>query len=49
MIAAVEVVGLDHIVINTPEPERALAFYCGALGLAPERVDGWRRNEVFFP
>ena len=43
------VVGLDHIVVNSADVERSLAFYCDELGLAPERVDEWRRNEVIFP
>jgi catechol 2,3-dioxygenase-like lactoylglutathione lyase family enzyme len=43
------VTGLDHIVIDTPEVERSLAWYCGVLGLQGERVEEWRRGEVFFP
>jgi catechol 2,3-dioxygenase-like lactoylglutathione lyase family enzyme len=43
------VIGLDHIVITTPDVERSLAWYEGKLGLAGERVDEWRRGEVFFP
>lgn len=35
--------------LNTPDPERALAWYTGVLGLAGERVDEWRRGEVPFP
>lgn len=45
----VKVVALDHIVLNVADVERALAFYCGTLGLAPVRVDEWRRGEVPFP
>jgi catechol 2,3-dioxygenase-like lactoylglutathione lyase family enzyme len=45
----VRVVELDHIVLNTTEPERLLAWYCDELGLEPERVDEWRKGEVFFP
>lgn len=41
--------GLDHIVLNTPDPERALAWYTEVLGLAGERVDQWRRGEAPFP
>jgi catechol 2,3-dioxygenase-like lactoylglutathione lyase family enzyme len=41
--------GLDHLVIVTPDVERALAFYCGTLGLEPLRVEEWRRGEVLFP
>ncbi len=44
-----DVRGLDHLVIVTPDVERALAFYCGRLGLAPERVDAWHAGEVLFP
>jgi catechol 2,3-dioxygenase-like lactoylglutathione lyase family enzyme len=45
---AVHVTGLDHIVLNVADAERSLAFYLGELGLAPVRVDEWRRGEVFF-
>jgi catechol 2,3-dioxygenase-like lactoylglutathione lyase family enzyme len=44
-----KVVGLDHVVIVTADVERSLAWYQGALGLAGERVDEWRRGEVPFP
>jgi catechol 2,3-dioxygenase-like lactoylglutathione lyase family enzyme len=43
------VTGLDHIVLDVADVERSLAFYCGELGLAPERVDEWRRGEILFP
>ncbi len=39
----------DHVVLNVTDVERALAFYCGELGLAPVRVEEWRRGEVPFP
>jgi len=45
----VRVVGLDHVVLNVSDVERALAFYLGALGLEPVRVDAWRRQEALFP
>jgi len=45
----VRIVGLDHLVLNVTDVERALAFYCDELGLAPERVDEWRRGHVLFP
>jgi catechol 2,3-dioxygenase-like lactoylglutathione lyase family enzyme len=45
----VEVVGLDHIVLVTPDVERALAWYTGLLGLEGDRVDEWRRGEAPFP
>jgi catechol 2,3-dioxygenase-like lactoylglutathione lyase family enzyme len=43
------VVAVDHVVLNVADAERALAFYCDALGLAPVRADEWRRGEVPFP
>jgi catechol 2,3-dioxygenase-like lactoylglutathione lyase family enzyme len=45
----VRVVGFDHIVVLASDAERSLAFYVDALGLAPVRVDEWRRGEVPFP
>ena len=46
---AVKVTGFDHIVLRCADVEVSLAFYCDELGLAPERVDEWRRGEVLFP
>jgi len=43
------ITAVDHVVVNVSDVERSLAFYAGELGLAPERVDEWRRGEVFFP
>jgi catechol 2,3-dioxygenase-like lactoylglutathione lyase family enzyme len=43
------ITGFDHVVLNVGDVERSLAFYCGELGLAPERVDEWRRGEILFP
>ncbi len=43
------ITGLDHVVLNVADVERSLAFYCDELGLAPERVDEWRRGDIFFP
>jgi len=40
---------LDHIVLNTPDVERSLAFYIGLLGMEPARVDEWRAGAVPFP
>jgi catechol 2,3-dioxygenase-like lactoylglutathione lyase family enzyme len=37
------------VVLDCADVERSLAWYCDRLGLAPERVDEWRRGEVFFP
>jgi catechol 2,3-dioxygenase-like lactoylglutathione lyase family enzyme len=44
-----KVIGFDHVVVNTPDVERSLAWYCDELGLAGERVEEWRRGDVFFP
>jgi catechol 2,3-dioxygenase-like lactoylglutathione lyase family enzyme len=44
----VNVRGLDHLVLDVADTERSLAWYCGELGLAGERVEEWRRGEVFF-
>jgi catechol 2,3-dioxygenase-like lactoylglutathione lyase family enzyme len=43
------VTGLDHLVLNVDDAERALAFYSGVLGLRPERVEEWRHGDVPFP
>ena len=43
------VTGFDHVVLNVADVERSLEFYCGELGLEPERVDEWRRGEAPFP
>lgn len=39
----------DHVVLNVSDVERALAFYCGTLGLEPVRVDEWRAGRAPFP
>ena len=44
-----KVVGFDHVVVNSTDVERSLAFYCDQLGLDAVRVDEWRRGEVLFP
>jgi len=45
------VAGLDHVVIRSPNPERAIALYAGRLGLSL-RLDrsepGWGARLVFF-
>lgn len=46
---AVRVTGFDHIVLRVADVEASVAFYCDELGLAPERLDEWRRGEVLFP
>jgi catechol 2,3-dioxygenase-like lactoylglutathione lyase family enzyme len=48
MTPAVQVTGMDHIVLDVADTERSLAFYAGELGMEGVRVDEWRRGEVFF-
>ena len=43
------VTAFDHLVLNVADVERALDFYGGRLGLAPERVDEWRNGAAPFP
>lgn len=45
----IRVTELDHLVVNSVDVERSLAWYVGELGLEPVRVEEWRRGEVFFP
>lgn len=37
MAAPVALLGLDHVVLRTAQPERMVAFYCDVLGCAVER------------
>jgi len=46
---SLRITGFDHVVLNVSDTEKSIAFYCAELGLAPVRVDEWRRGEVFFP
>jgi catechol 2,3-dioxygenase-like lactoylglutathione lyase family enzyme len=39
---------LDHIVLEVGDVQRSVDFYAG-FGLAPERLDEYRRGEVKFP
>lgn len=43
------ITGLDHIVLNTTDPERSLAWYTEVLGLTGERVEEWRHGAAPFP
>jgi catechol 2,3-dioxygenase-like lactoylglutathione lyase family enzyme len=36
-VSAIEILGLDHVVLRVSDLERSLAFYCGALGCREER------------
>lgn len=42
------VLGLDHIVLVSDDPERLIAWYSEVLGLEPVRLAEWRRGEVPF-
>ncbi|HMG42151.1 MAG TPA: VOC family protein [Acidimicrobiales bacterium] len=43
------VLAVDHFVLVVSDVDRTLAWYQHYAGLAPMRVDEWRREEVFFP
>lgn len=43
------ITALDHIVLNTTDTARSLAWYTQVLGLEGERVEEWRRGEAPFP
>lgn len=38
----------DHVVLVTPDVERLVTWYHEELGLRPERLEEWRRQEVPF-
>src|SRR6478672_721669 len=40
---------MDHIVLLVADVERSVAWYRDELGLGAERLEEWRRGEVFFP
>ena len=42
------ITGIDHVVFNVSDVERALAWWRDLLGLEPVRLDEWRRGEVPF-
>lgn len=46
---SVRVIGLDHIVLTTPNVAGMLDFYTNVLGLVGVRIDEWQRGEVPFP
>jgi catechol 2,3-dioxygenase-like lactoylglutathione lyase family enzyme len=43
------VVGFDHLVLRVADVERSVAWYVDELGMPAERLEEWRRGEVFFP
>jgi len=48
-MAFVNVVAFDHVVLRCADIERTLGWYTNRLGLAPVRVDEWRRGDAPFP
>ncbi len=42
------VIGLDHLVVNVKDVDAALEFYGGVLGLEVLRLDQFRRGQVGF-
>lgn len=43
------VTGFDHLVLRCHDVEATLAWYVDVVGLAPVRVEQWRRGEAPFP
>jgi len=43
-----ELLGPDHIVLLSPDPERLIAWYAEHLGTEVLRLEEWRRQEVLF-
>jgi catechol 2,3-dioxygenase-like lactoylglutathione lyase family enzyme len=48
-MSGIHVQGFDHLVLVCADVDRSLAWYLDLLGLAPVRVEEWRRGEVPFP
>ncbi len=48
MVAAVRMLGADHVVLVSPDPERLVEWYGSVLGLPAERLEAWRNKEVPF-
>lgn len=44
-----KITALDHVVLNTADPARSLAWYTEVLGLEAERVEEWTKREAPFP
>jgi catechol 2,3-dioxygenase-like lactoylglutathione lyase family enzyme len=42
------VLGMDHVVLVSPDPEGLITWYVDVLGLGTERLEQWRRGEVPF-
>jgi catechol 2,3-dioxygenase-like lactoylglutathione lyase family enzyme len=48
-MSTMKIIGFDHLVLKCADVEKSIAFYVGALGLEPVRVDEWRRGDAPFP
>lgn len=48
-VHGLQVTGLDHIVINTPDVEATVAWYRDVLGLDVMGLDEWRAGTLLFP
>ena len=48
-MAKINIIELDHIVLNVGDIDRSLKFYTEVLGLKGERVDEFRSGKVSFP
>ena len=48
-MAPIQIIELDHIVLNVGDIDRSLKFYTDVLGLKGERVEEFRAGKVSFP
>jgi catechol 2,3-dioxygenase-like lactoylglutathione lyase family enzyme len=46
---SIQIMALDHIVLNVADIDRSLNFYTEVLGLPGERVDEFKAGKVGFP
>jgi len=49
LMKPIKITGLDHIVLNVGDVDRALKFYTQVLGLPGERVEEFRAGKIGFP
>jgi catechol 2,3-dioxygenase-like lactoylglutathione lyase family enzyme len=47
-VAAVQVTGLDHVVLNVADVEASVRWYQEELGLEPLRLEEWRQGRAPF-
>jgi catechol 2,3-dioxygenase-like lactoylglutathione lyase family enzyme len=43
-----QLLGPDHVVLVSPDPERLVAWYADLIGMEVLRLEEWRRKEVPF-